>query len=161
MDSKLVHHFDLHRYPEPVAWEGRAFQRWVRTSLAVAKWKTWRALQPLTLARPNADIFSGTGAFFAEKAPLSELYRDYLETWLLREPSPGSAFRDSWHSKEPLNAKSRRRLQEKARCILSEHTLSLRATEAGILLLDPKRLSLPGPKRLLARLRRPESGAGA
>ena len=155
----VIGHVD--RFPEPVRWEGRAFQSWVRTSLVVAKWKTWRSLLPLTLPTPHEEIFGKGKSFFSPTSPLNETYREFLETWLMRDPTPGSPFQESWHSKEPLTAKSRKRLQQKARCILSEQTLSLRATESGILLLDPKRLNLPAPKRLLARLRPPEWGGRA
>lgn len=146
----LVGHQDS--YPSSVAWEGRSFKSWIRTSLVIAKWKTWRELLPLTLGTPNEVLFGKGQTFFASGAPLDATYREFLETWLMREPAAGSPFRESWHSKEPLTTKSRRRLQEKTRCILSEQTLSLRATEKGILLLDPKRLRLPAPKRLIARL---------
>ncbi len=131
----LVGHIDS--YPEPVAWGGRKFQRWVRTSLMVARWEALQALLPLSLPYEDRELFAAK-EFFAKTAPPDELYREYIETWLFRDPKEGSSFRDSWHSKEKLTKQSRDRMRAKARCIFCEHQLSLRAQEKKIPLFDPR-----------------------
>ncbi len=138
--NALVGHVDS--FPEMVAWEGRPFQRWVRTSLVVAKLKTLQSLLPFSLNNSNSELFLPKGKFFSAGAPLSANYKEFIETWLFRKASDGGVFKESWHSKEPLTQASRGRMQAKARCILCEHTLSLRALEKGIPLFDPMRLSL-------------------
>ncbi len=132
----LVGHVDS--YPEPVGWDGKKFQRWVRTSLMVARWEALQALLPLSLPYEDKELFAAKEGFFAKNAPPDETYREYLETWLFRDAKEGSAFRESWHSKEKLTKQSRDRMRAKARCIFCEHQLSLRAQEKKIPLFDPR-----------------------
>jgi len=151
----LVGHVDA--YPEPVGWDGKKFQKWVRTSLMVTRWETLQALLPLSLPYEDKELFAAKDGFFAKNAPPDETYREYLETWLFRDPKEGSTFRESWHSKEKLDKRSRDRLRAKARCIFCEHQLSLRAQEKKIPLFDPRQ-PLKGIGRAIGLDRTPLPG---
>ncbi len=131
----ILAHVD--RYPTPVGLGGKRLQAWARTSLLVARFDTITRLLPLAAPWTDEELFGGE--FFRAEAPLDEVYRQYLATWLFEPLRPGLTFRHEWHSKEALTSESRRRLEAKARCILSEHWLSARAAAAGIPLIEARR----------------------
>lgn len=129
----LIGHIDA--YPLPVEIQDVEFSRWVRTSFFVSSVGVVRELQPFAIPFSSSDLFGGPGEpFFKATSPIGDRYRDYLETWLFgvaRRPE----FDHHWHSCAPLTEENRIAMQEKVRCILSEHALSARATAAGISLI--------------------------
>ena len=132
-------------FPEPVTLMSLSFQKWIRSSLLISTYRTLKRLSPLnqplqreTFFRPDSDP-----KFFAESAPLSSTYQDYLRTWLFAPVDGQSHFQEEWHSKQPLSEQNVASMREKAMCIFNEHSLSARAQSLGIPLIASNRERLP------------------
>lgn len=120
-------------YPEPVNLEGLTFQTWIRTSLVFGRAKELLSLFPISTHLKGLLVFSDSrDQFFSRSAPLSQNYQAFIKTWLLGTIDHGSSFKEIWHSAQSKKAEDLLFLQEKARSIISEHSLSARALKAGI-----------------------------
>jgi hypothetical protein len=144
----LFGHIDA--YPRPVRLLGLTFQRWIRSSLIIAKWGTLRRLLPFGIPIPDSDIFSNDKEFFKVSAPLSENYRTYIRSWLFDDTKKDSEFPYTWHSKTALTPDTFGDMVAKARCILCEHYFSAVAQSKGIPLCTYSR-GFPG-RSFLSRI---------
>lgn len=128
-DRAILGYIDA--FPQDVQLGALNLREWIRTSFFVLPFATALQLRPFAVELKDEDLFSEDEAFFKNPSPLSENYRDYLRTWLFGE-SRRPEFTQRWHSSALLEASNTRSMQVKTLCILSEHSLSARASAEGI-----------------------------
>ncbi len=126
----------LDGYPEPVAFLGLNSRFWLRTCYVFLP---PRALESVggVLTTDGADFFreSYEPSPFRENAPLDDVYREYITSWLTGD---GAKAYDNWDYRNQftLDQHSLAKFQAKATAILNEHGLSARLRAAGYPTVD-------------------------
>lgn len=127
----------IDRFRKKIAVGEISLGRYIRTSLFLLRWKELKQILPLNPEiLPEKFYAQGGERLFAEKAPMSENLKKYLECWLCFGPPVPGEFETRWHSAEKLSAETRAKLQHKATSILHEVLLSGRLQAAGIKLFN-------------------------
>jgi hypothetical protein len=137
--NALIGYMDA--YPEPVTLFSHRLRSWVRSSFVISTARTVFRLTPLQIGDVDDLVFSrAPNQFFRPDAPLSERYREYVQTWLFGE-EPAEGFREAWHSQAQLTEANRDAMRAKAKCIFAEHALSAKARELPVKLVDVRGVS--------------------
>lgn len=129
-------------FPRPVKILNHSGQRWIRSNFYFTRGKQIDNLIPFSITPENADKIlnpdpKNLESLFREQSPISSNYRAYMERWLLGKiDSLYPEYTMSWLKAEPLTEKNFHELIRKMRAILSEHTMSFRAAERGLLLVN-------------------------
>lgn len=120
-------------YPKPVHSFGLLLHRWIRTNFFILTNDALIQALPLSVPFEDESIFGvPPQKFFKDVSPLSERYRDYLQTWLFGKKDPLGEFKAKWRSSEKLTKENFQEFKAKTRAILSEHYLSARLLHKGI-----------------------------
>lgn len=120
-------------FPASVIAFNRTFSSWIRTSFFMLNYSLLDTVLPFTIPIERETVFgAGPSEFFKTNDILSENYKQYIRTWLFDPPTEASEFKESWHSKQPLNDANFISMQEKAWCILCEQQMSARLSENKI-----------------------------
>lgn len=137
--GKAIGYMD--RYHRPMVVMGYLFDRYLRTSMMLIRWKELKKACPLNkMPVAESEIFAPSGpSLFLPNAPLAPRLRQLLDCWLWKGPAVSGEFRGHWHSAEPLTDESRPRLQEKCRSILLEFLFSALLRSAGVELFDVRK----------------------
>ena len=123
----------LNDFPGEVAIDGYVYQTWIRTSLFLANVKIVESIYPFYLSYQNHEIFSEDySVFFKKDGIISERLQKYLNTWLFKVKND-EGFSYVWHSAHDgfCTSENAEFFRRKTRAIISEHTISIRAREAG------------------------------
>ena len=121
-------------YNEPVDILTHQSQHWVRTSFVVLPPAEVKALGSLVSVSDRASFFTGDATRpFRDDAPLSQVYRRYIQEWL-NGGDIGQGV--SWHSSFALTAETLPAFEKKTLAILNEHLLAIRLRAQGCRLVD-------------------------
>jgi hypothetical protein len=133
--NALVGYMDA--YPEPVTLFGHRLRSWVRSSFLISTARTIFGIAPLQIGSIDDLVFSrAPREFFRLDAPISERYREYIQTWLFGDQPTTGDFREAWHSQAPLAESNLDSMRAKAKCIFAEHLLSAKARALPVKLVD-------------------------
>ena len=132
-------------FPSPVTLDQTTFQKWIRSSIFIIKYKALRKLLPFNIPLNKTDLFSEEyhQTFFKNPSLLSENYQAFIKTWLFESLKVDSDFTEEWHSKQSLNKENVESMRQKAFCILCEHSFSAQAQKLGIPLIPTNSKNLP------------------
>ena len=127
-----IGHIDY--YNEPVEIVDRVSQSWMRTAFFFLPAEALRRLRTTVSIEPGESFFTKDPSEpFAKDAPVSERYRQYIESWLTGGDT-GQGVR--WHSAFRLDEQTLPLFRAKATAILNEHLFSIRLRSAGFPLCD-------------------------
>ena len=127
-----VGHLDA--YNEAVTLFGVTSQHWARTSYLLLSRNLVAKLGSFVSVHDPSILFpDDPSALFAEKAPLSENYKEYIVRWISGDDI-GQVIR--WHSGFAITPAELPRFRRKAHAIVNEHMLSVRIRQAGARVLD-------------------------
>lgn len=130
------------QYPELVEIFGHSHRSWIRTSFFLGRAKDFAEIFPLGTFIQSLDIFSHDMQefFIKDDRRLSENFKAFNRTWLLG--TEHESFKENWHSIEKAKEHGLAYLQQKMKCIMAEHLVSLRAKSLGLSLADVRSRSL-------------------
>lgn len=129
-------------FPKSVQILNHSGQCWIRSNFYFTRGKHIGCLTPFSIGPENSEkilnpVQQSSEALFRAQAPISCNYRAYMERWLLGKIDPQyPEYTMSWLKAEPLTEKNFHELKRKMRAILSEHTMSFRAIERGLRLVN-------------------------
>jgi len=147
--GRLLGHVDCVVMPMGVF--GTSIDHWVRTNFVLCTYSVLRKITPLRLPFEDAEIFSHSpDEFFRPDVRLSRRYQGFLRGFLEGHPNL-SLWR--WHSAGRFHADNFEAFKLKAKAILCEHYLSVKAKRQGLEFADITRRRFPSKEtRARARL---------
>lgn len=121
-------------FPIPMNIFGIYYDQWIRTHFFLTRHQVLQKLLPLTLPYVDEELFSeDPEVFFRDGIELSKNYQEVIKGYLTGRPN---IFLSKWHSAKRLNSNNFNEFKLKAKALLCEHYLSIKAKFYGISLVN-------------------------
>jgi hypothetical protein len=119
--------------------ENKWIQSWLRTSLFLTTVNTTRKLLPFRRNFSASDFAKSGDSLFSPNGSIHPEVAHMIDRWLVKKSDTSNNEEGIWHSAVPLNEQNRTFLQEKAKSILTEFSLSARVQAQGIEIFDVRK----------------------